>query len=126
MPARPRQRSALGASRPAPAPPQQAPPVTSTKGTNRQQQQQQRTSESSQHSDQNIKGGTSRSLWQSYQALSPRTRLQLGIGLAVFSGVGILISDQLETVLPAPPLSEANGGRKFGFTVVDRAPKPSS
>ncbi|EJU02786.1 hypothetical protein DACRYDRAFT_21746 [Dacryopinax primogenitus] len=41
------------------------------------------------------------SMWQSYNALSPRSRMIFGISLFIFAGAGLYISDKLEERLLA-------------------------
>jgi len=36
------------------------------------------------------------SLWQSYKASAPRTRLLLGLGIITWGGLGLLFTDQAE------------------------------
>ncbi|MCJ1472136.1 hypothetical protein MMC13_000783 [Lambiella insularis] len=36
------------------------------------------------------------SLWQSYLALSPRSRLYLGFGVLAWGGLGLLLTEQAE------------------------------
>lgn len=42
-----------------------------------------------------------KSLWGSYKALSPKTRMYLGLGGMAFSTMGILLADFVETQKPA-------------------------
>lgn len=39
------------------------------------------------------------SLWQSYRALAPRTRLFIGGGIMAYAAFGLLASDQAEQLL---------------------------
>ncbi|GBE77223.1 hypothetical protein SCP_0100950 [Sparassis crispa] len=41
-----------------------------------------------------------RSLWQSYAVLPARTRLHISLGITAFALAGILMSNQLEKILP--------------------------
>ncbi|KZO89992.1 hypothetical protein CALVIDRAFT_543087 [Calocera viscosa TUFC12733] len=47
------------------------------------------------------------SLWQSYNALSPRTRLIFGVSLFIFAGAGLYISDKVEERLTPEPARKA-------------------
>ena len=42
---------------------------------------------------------TTMSLWQSYRALAPRTRLFIGGGIMAYAAFGLLASDQAEQLL---------------------------
>ncbi|KAI8990634.1 hypothetical protein BD414DRAFT_535912 [Trametes punicea] len=43
-----------------------------------------------------------RSIFESFAVLPARTRLYISLGLTVFAGIGLLVSDQLEKAYPAP------------------------
>ncbi|KAJ6503242.1 hypothetical protein C8R47DRAFT_194241 [Mycena vitilis] len=46
-----------------------------------------------------------RTLWQSYQALPPTTRMKFSVAMAVFAATGLAVSNYLEKTMPAdqPP-----------------------
>ncbi|KAI9794925.1 MAG: hypothetical protein M1835_006299 [Candelina submexicana] len=46
------------------------------------------------------------SLWQSYRALAPRTRLFFGLGVMAWAGVGILMTDQVEKTFGMVPTEQ--------------------
>ncbi|KAI9720224.1 MAG: hypothetical protein M1812_003042 [Candelaria pacifica] len=46
------------------------------------------------------------SLWQSYRALAPRTRLFFGLGAMAWAGFGILMTDQAEKEFGMVPTEE--------------------
>ncbi|KAI9704828.1 MAG: hypothetical protein M1836_006608 [Candelina mexicana] len=46
------------------------------------------------------------SLWQSYLALAPRTRLFFGLGVMAWAGVGILMTDQVEKTFGMVPTEQ--------------------
>ncbi|KAI9249430.1 hypothetical protein BDA99DRAFT_564391 [Phascolomyces articulosus] len=64
-----------------------------------------------------------KSLWGSYKALSPRTRILIGVGGMVFSTVGILASDYLENQFPATEDEKLKAEALSPVTVVDHADK---
>ncbi|KAI0931555.1 hypothetical protein AcW1_001072 [Taiwanofungus camphoratus] len=43
-----------------------------------------------------------RSIWESWAVLPPKTRLRISLGVTAVALAGILISDQLEKVVPTP------------------------
>ncbi|CAO3664653.1 unnamed protein product [Umbelopsis vinacea] len=42
-----------------------------------------------------------KSLWGSYKAVSPRTRMYIGLAGMAFAAVGIMVSDKIEERYPA-------------------------
>ncbi|CEH17322.1 hypothetical protein CBOM_03373 [Ceraceosorus bombacis] len=65
-----------------------------------------------------IGSGTSKSIWQSYLALTPKSRLIFGAGLAAVAVAGLLVSDKLEERFPATE-TEKDGPGLFRVTMVD-------
>ncbi|PWN41953.1 hypothetical protein IE81DRAFT_323954 [Ceraceosorus guamensis] len=65
-----------------------------------------------------IGSGTSKSIWQSYLALTPKSRLIFGAGLAAVAVAGLLVSDELEERFPATE-TEKDGPGLFRVTMVD-------
>ncbi|KAK3109215.1 hypothetical protein LTR53_017768 [Teratosphaeriaceae sp. CCFEE 6253] len=45
-------------------------------------------------------------VWQSYRALSMRTRLFIGAGIMAYAGFGMLVSDKAEEALGLVPTDE--------------------
>ncbi|KAK3114108.1 hypothetical protein LTR53_007893 [Teratosphaeriaceae sp. CCFEE 6253] len=45
-------------------------------------------------------------VWQSYRALSMRTRLCIGAGIMAYAGFGMLVSDKAEEALGLVPTDE--------------------
>ncbi|KAH8547588.1 hypothetical protein BGW37DRAFT_510078 [Umbelopsis sp. PMI_123] len=48
-----------------------------------------------------------KSLWGSYKAIPPRTRMYIGLAGMAFAGLGILLSDKIEERYPAEKRNES-------------------
>lgn len=46
------------------------------------------------------------SLWQSFRSLAPRTRMLLGVGLMVYAGLAMTVSDRVEEKIGMKPTGE--------------------
>lgn len=46
------------------------------------------------------------SLWQSFRSLAPRTRMLLGVGLMVYAGLAMTVSDRVEEKIGMKPTEE--------------------
>ncbi|KAI9355200.1 hypothetical protein BD770DRAFT_391431 [Pilaira anomala] len=60
-----------------------------------------------------------KSLWGSYKALAPKTRVVLGLGGMVFATAGMLIADLIEQQKPASELEKLELEMLSPITVVD-------
>ncbi|KAL1934193.1 hypothetical protein VTP01DRAFT_6375 [Rhizomucor pusillus] len=60
-----------------------------------------------------------KSLWGSYKALDPRTRIMIGVGGMIFATAGIVVSDYLEQKFPATEQEKELAEAMSPITVVD-------
>ncbi|KAI7853311.1 hypothetical protein BDC45DRAFT_570097 [Circinella umbellata] len=67
-----------------------------------------------------------KSLWGSYKALNPRTRILIGVGGMIFSTVGILGSDYIEKQFPATEDEKLKAEALSPIIVVDHTDKNTS
>ncbi|SAL95318.1 hypothetical protein [Absidia glauca] len=66
-----------------------------------------------------------KSLWGSYKALAPKTRIWLGVGGMVFATAGMLLSDYIEDKRPATEFEKEQLEMISPVTVVDHQPRTS-
>ncbi|KAI8077888.1 uncharacterized protein BX664DRAFT_343738 [Halteromyces radiatus] len=64
-----------------------------------------------------------KSLWGSYKALPPKTRIWLGVGGMVFATAGMVLSDYIEEKRPATEAEKEQLEMISPVTVVDHVPK---
>ncbi|ORZ21586.1 hypothetical protein BCR42DRAFT_434486 [Absidia repens] len=64
-----------------------------------------------------------KSLWGSYKALAPKTRIWLGVGGMVFATAGMLLSDYIEDKRPATDAEREQMEMISPVTVVDHVPR---
>ncbi|KAI9497208.1 hypothetical protein BDB00DRAFT_805434 [Zychaea mexicana] len=64
-----------------------------------------------------------KSLWGSYKAISPRTRIMIGVGGMIFATTGMLLSEHLEKQYPATEDEKLQAEALSPVTVVDHVDK---
>ncbi|CAO3615150.1 unnamed protein product [Mucor fragilis] len=64
-----------------------------------------------------------KSLWGSYKALSPKTRVTLGLGGMLFATAGMYLADLIEEQKPASELEKQELEMMSPIVVVDHQPK---
>ncbi|ORX59804.1 hypothetical protein DM01DRAFT_1405279 [Hesseltinella vesiculosa] len=65
-----------------------------------------------------------KSLWGSYIALSPRTRIWIGLGGMAFATMGMMVSDYMEARRPATSIEKDQLEALSPVLVVDHDQKP--
>ncbi|CDH51621.1 predicted protein [Lichtheimia corymbifera JMRC:FSU:9682] len=64
-----------------------------------------------------------KTLWGSYKALPPRTRVWIGIGGMAFATCGMLVSDYIEQQFPASDKEKQQAEAMSPIVVVDHKDK---
>ncbi|KAI8374047.1 hypothetical protein EDC96DRAFT_498353 [Choanephora cucurbitarum] len=67
-----------------------------------------------------------KSLWGSYKAIPPKTRVTLGLAGMAFATAGMYLADYIEEKKPASDLEKQELEMMSPIVVVDRQQKPKS